>query len=110
MRSSAGQAAVELVALLPLVALVALAVGQALAAGAASAMARHAAEAGAVALIEGADPLAAAWAAVPGWSRERVRVRVSGRRVSVEVRPPALLPGIGALVRARSAAYAGPPR
>jgi hypothetical protein len=95
------------VALLPLLALVALAIGQALAAGAASAMASHAAEAGAVAVLEGRDPIAAAQAAVPGWSRGRMRVLISGRRVVIEVLPPAVVPGVARLLRARSSADAG---
>lgn len=109
-RSCSGQAAVEVVALLPLLALLALAVGQLLAAGAASALAGHAAEAGAVAIIEGSDPVEAARSALPGWSRSRVLVDVSGRRVSVRVRPRVLVPGLASLLAATSAADAGPGR
>ena len=56
MRSERGQSSVEIVALLPLLALVALTVLQLLAAGAASELADHAAEAGAVALLQQRDP------------------------------------------------------
>ena len=77
--SCAGQAAVELVALLPLVVAVALAILQALAAGVAVELAGHAAHSGAVALAEGRDGAAAARAALPGWARSRMRVEVAGR-------------------------------
>jgi len=109
-RACAGQAAIEVVALLPLVALVTLAIGQLLAAGAASALAGHAAEAGAVAVLEGGDPVAAARRALPGWSRSHVHVVVSGRRVSVRVRPPALVPGVASLLDTTVRADAGPAR
>jgi hypothetical protein len=87
----AGQATVELVALLPLAALIALAIGQLLAAGAARELAGNAAEAGAAAILQGADPTAAARDALPGWSRSHAHVRVSGGRVRVTLRPPAPL-------------------
>ena len=81
-RREGGQASVELVALLPLAALIALAIGQLLAAGSARELAGNAAEAGAAALLQGADPTAAARAALPGWSRARTTVDVAGRRPS----------------------------
>lgn len=104
----AGQAAVELALLAPLLVAIVLAVAQLLAAGAARALADHAAEAGAVALLEGADPVAAARAAVPGWSRERIAVRVTGRRVRVRLRPPAPVAALGDLLQASREADAGP--
>lgn len=100
-----GQATIELVALLPLLAAVALAVAQLLAAGVARELARHAAQAGAIAVLEGGDPAAAARAAVPSWSRDRVRVDVEGRTVTVVVRPAGPLPN---LLTARANASAGP--
>jgi hypothetical protein len=102
-----GQAAVEVVALVPLVVAVALAVLQALAAGLAAELADHAAESGAVALAEGRDGAAAARQAVPGWSREHVEVLVRGRRVHVRLSPPVLLPGLGHLLAASATADAG---
>jgi len=102
-----GQAAVELVALLPLVVAVALAILQALAAGLAGELAGHAAQSGAVALAEGRDGVAAARAALPGWARSRMRVEVDGGRVRVRVTPPSLLPGMGAWLAARAMADAG---
>jgi hypothetical protein len=106
--ASAGQATVELVALLPLAALIALAVGQLLAAGAAGELASNAAEAGAAAILQGADPTAAARAALPGWSRERATVRVTGRRVEVRLRPRVVAPVLGDRLEATASADAGP--
>ena len=103
-----GQAAVETVALLPLLAAVALAVLQALAAGLAGELADHAAENGAIALARGADARAAAAAAVPGWARGRIDVRVEGRRVLVRLVPATLVPGLGERLAATASAHAGP--
>ena len=103
-----GQATVELVALAPLLIVVVLAAAQLLAAGAAAVLADHAAEAGAVALLQGGDPVAAARAAVPGWSRERMTVRIDGRRVRVRLRPPAPVAALGGLLEASREADAGP--
>ena len=104
----AGQASVELVTLAPLVVVVALAAAQLLAAGAAGELADHAAEAAAVALLQGGDPKAAARAAVPGWSRARMSVRVDGRKVHVRLRPRSPSTLAAELLEARREAYAGP--
>jgi hypothetical protein len=103
----AGQATLELVAAIPLLAAVALAAGQALAAGLARELADHAAEAGAVALLQDGDAPVAARRALPGWARERVSVRVSGGVVRVRLRPPTVIPGVGELLAARAEASAG---
>ncbi len=103
-----GQASVELVALAPLLVIVVLAAAQVLAAGAARELADHAAEAGAVALLQGTDAKAAARDAVPGWSRGRLAVRVDGRRVRVRLRPRAFLPALGGMLEASGDADAGP--
>jgi hypothetical protein len=108
-RSAAGQASVELVALLPLAALVALAIGQLLAAGSARELAGNAAEAGAAALLQGTDPAAAARGALAGWARERATVRVAGRRVEVQVRPRTVIPVLAGRLEASATADAGPP-
>lgn len=105
---SGGQATVEVVALLPLVVLVALAIGQLLAAGAAREAAGNAAEAGAVAILQGGDPAAAARAALPGWSRDRTVLRVRGRRVEVRVRPRTVVPVLASRLEAEAVADAGP--
>lgn len=106
-RGANGQAAVELVALLPLYAAVALAILQSLAAGAAAALADHAAQSAAVAIAQGRDGVAAARASLPGWARDRFDARVAGTRVTVRLTPPSLLPGLGRRLRATAVADAG---
>jgi hypothetical protein len=103
-----GQASVELVALLPLAVLVALAIAQLLAAGAAQETAGNAAEAGAVAILQGTDPAAAARAALPGWSRDRTTVHIARRRVEIRVRPRAVVPLLSNHLEAVASADAGP--
>ena len=104
-----GQASVELVAALPVVLLVALAAAQLLAAGLCREYAAQSARAGAVALLQGADPRAAARAAVPSLPARSVDVRVAGRSVRVRVLPRAAIPGLARLLTAESSADAGPP-
>jgi len=103
-----GQAAVEVVAMLPLLLLIGLAACQVLVAGLAREAAHHAAQAGAMAVLQGGDPVDQARAAVPDWSRRRLSVSVSGRTVRVRVVPPALVPGAGGLLASTSTASAGP--
>jgi hypothetical protein len=107
-RRESGQASVELVVLAPLLVVVAFAAAQLLAAGAAAELADHAAEAGAVALLQNRDAAAAARSAVPGWSHKRMSVRVIGRRVRVRLQPVSPLPGLAGLLEARGEADAGP--
>jgi TadE-like protein len=102
-----GQAAVEVVGMLPLLFLIALAACQVLVAGLAREAAHHAAQAGAMALLQGGDPVDAARASAPDWSRRRLSVGVSGRTVHVRVVPPALVPGAGRLLASSSSAAAG---
>ncbi len=104
----AGQASVELVLLAPLVVLIALSAAQLLAAGAARELAGHAAEAAAVALLQGTDPRAAARESVPGWSRDHMAVRIDGRKVQVRLRPASPIPSLAELLEARAEADAGP--
>jgi len=106
--SQRGQASVELVVLVPLLVAIVLTVAQLLAAGAASELAGHASQAGAVALLEGEDPEAAARDAVPRWSRKRMDITVRGRSVRVRLRPPSPIPGIGDLLTSTRRADAGP--
>ena len=73
-RSEAGQAAVELVAVLPLIALVGVLMWHALMAGQALWMASSAAGAASRAQAVGADPVRAARAALPGLLERDVRV------------------------------------
>ena len=86
-----GQAAVELLAALPVLVGLGLAVAQLLAVGYAAVLAGNAAEAGALALAARANPEASVRKALPGWSRARASVGVHGGRVTVRVRPPALV-------------------
>lgn len=102
-----GQASVEVVALVPVLVLAAGASFEALAAGAGHELAGHAAEAGAIALSEGADPRAAARAAVPDWSRSGLRIRVRGTKVAVRLRPLAPARAIGRLLESEAVADAG---
>ena len=104
---NAGQASVEAVALMPLLLAVVVAAGQLLAAGVSRELAAHSATAGAAALIQGRDARAAARHALPGWAGRRLSVVVSGRAVSVRLRPPGV-PGVAALLEAQAEADAGP--
>ncbi|WP_259314849.1 hypothetical protein [Capillimicrobium parvum] len=94
--------------LLPVLLAVALGAAQLLAAGVAHEAADHAAEAGALAILQGGDPADAARDAVPGWARDRVAVDVAGRRVSVAVEPPSPFPGLADRLTAHASAHAGP--
>jgi hypothetical protein len=96
-----GQASVELLGILPLAL-------QLLAAGSARELACNAAEAGAVALLQGADPAEAARNALPGWSRERAMVHVSHRRVEIRLRPRTVIPIVANHLEAHATADAGP--
>ena len=110
MRSANGQSTVEVVGLLPLLLAVGLGVSSLLSAGAAEQAAGGAAEAGAVALLQGRDARAAANASLRDWPARRTRVVVHGRRVTVRVTPAGPL---GARLRAEVSADAGdrsPPR
>jgi Flp pilus assembly protein TadG len=103
-----GQASVELVLVAPLIVLIVLAAAQLLAAGAAGELADHAAEAAAVAVLQGEDPKAAARDAVPGWSRKRMSIQVTGRRIRVRLQPPSPIPALAGLLEASRDADAGP--
>ena len=93
MHSQDGQAAVEMVALLPWVAAVLLAAWQFALAGDAKASAAVAARAAARAVAVGDDPTTAARERLPVRLRAGSRVRVrDGGGVSVSVRVPALAP------------------
>jgi hypothetical protein len=99
-----GQSTVELVGMLPLLVLAGFAAAQVLMAGAAREFAGHAAEAGAVALLQGGDAAQAARAAVPGWSRGKLSVRVDGPTVRVTVEPASLVPPLADLLAAHAVA------
>lgn len=94
--------------MLPILAIVAAAVLQLLAAGVAAELADHAAEAGAVALVQQREPAQAVKDAVPGWSRDRLSMKVEGRTVHVRLRPAALTSSLADLLAADATASAGP--
>lgn len=105
--SDRGQATVELVASLPAVLLAAAVALQLAAAGAVRELAGSAAEAGAIALIQGQDATRAAREAVPGWTRTHVAISTRRGTVTVTLTPVAIVPGIAGLLRARETATAG---
>ena len=91
MRSSRGQASVELLGALPVVLLFGLVLLQLLAVGYAAVLAGNAAESAALAVASGGEAVPAARHAVPGWSRAGMRVSVRGGRVEVRMRPPSAM-------------------
>jgi Flp pilus assembly protein TadG len=103
--SCRGQSTVEVIGLLPMLLAVGLGAFSLLSAGAARQAAGGAAEAGAVALLQGRDGSDAARAALAGWPRKRTRITLTGRRVTVRVTPRGPL---GPHLRASATADAGP--
>lgn len=104
--SETGQASVELVAALPALLLAALIALQLLAAGYTLTLVDGAAEAGALALASGRPAAAAVRDALPGWAGDAASVQVRGGRVSVSLRPPSIVPGMGARLAVHSEAVA----
>ena len=98
----AGQAALELLAALPVLLVLGLGLSQLLAVGYAAVLAGNAAEAGALAAAANADVAASARRALP--DAARASVHTSGGRVTVRVRPPALVPALGRRLEVRSTA------
>ncbi len=82
-----GQASIELLGAIPALLLLGLVIFQVLAVGYAAVLAGSAAEAGALALAAGSDPESGVREALPGWSRLRARVSVTGGTVRVRLRP-----------------------
>jgi hypothetical protein len=105
-----GQASVELVVSAVLLLIAGLAVFQLLVAGRMSAIADGAAEAAAIAVVNGRDPEDAARAAAPAWARKHVHVRERGGRVQVELSAPPVLSAIRRPVRVTAAAAVRPAR
>jgi hypothetical protein len=75
-----------------------------------SAVADSAAEAAAIALVNGRDPVQAARAAAPGWARDRIDVQKERGHVRVMLRAPAVLRVLRGPVRAQAEASVRPPR
>jgi hypothetical protein len=108
-RHSTGQASIELLGGLPLLIVAGLVALQLLAVGYSAVLAGGAAEAGALALAAGGDPRAGAHEALPGWSRARARVSVSGDVVRVRLRPPSPLEIVGRRLAVHAQAAVGAP-
>jgi len=94
MSSERGQATIEVLGALPVVLLIGMLGLQLLAVGYSAVLAGTAAEAGALALAAGGDARAGVRESLPGWSRARARVTVSGGTVRVRLRPPSPLDGV----------------
>ncbi len=105
---SAGQASVELIGVLPFVMLIALVAFTFLSARTANEQAGEAAEAAAVALLQGSDPRAAAEAALPAAVRRHARVTIDADHVRVHVRPRLPLPGLAERLAGDAQADAAP--
>lgn len=111
-RGERGQASIELLGLLPLIILLALVGFTVVASSTAREQAGEAAEAGALALLQGGeDPRTAARDALPEAIRARATVNVTQRRVHVRVRPrvPLPIPGLADRLAAEATADAGRP-
>lgn len=108
LRSSSGQATVELVALLPLLLTAALSAAALVAGHSAEEQAGIAAQAGAMAVLQGRDPREAARRALPADLRSRATISVDGRRVTVRLRPRLPVAAVAAAMTAEVSADAGP--
>jgi hypothetical protein len=106
MTRESGQAAVELVALVPILLVVVLAAAALLAGHGAREQAGVAAQAGAMAMLQGGDPHGSARTALPDGVRGGARIEIHGRRVTVRVRPR--LPIVAQAMTAEVTADAGP--
>lgn len=93
LRDRRGQAAVELVAVVPVLLVVLLAVAQLAVAGYAMWSAAAAARAGARAAHVGGDAEGAVRSALPAWLEDRARIDAGGP-VRISVGAPALIPGV----------------
>lgn len=103
-----GQAQLELIAGIPVLIAAGLVAMQLLAVGYSQALADGAAEAGAIAVTDGREPVGAAVAALPGWAGGRVEVSAERGRIFVSLRPPSLLPGLGPHLAVESRASGRP--
>jgi hypothetical protein len=104
MRCDRGQALLETLWLVPVAAAVIAAVSMIGIWIYTGSEADAAAEAAAIALIQGADPVVAAKASVPGWAEDPRSLRVTTRdgRVAVSLTPSGLAGGLAPLLAADS--------
>jgi hypothetical protein len=105
-RAGEGQASIELLATVPALVTGAVIALQLAITGYSLHLADGAAEAAALAVAAGTDPVAAATAAMPGWAADGLDVSVEESRVEVSVRPPAPHPSISAALEVSAAAWA----
>lgn len=108
--AEAGQAQLELIALVPTLFAVAAVLIQLMAVGYAQTLADGSAEAAALATASRLPPERAARAALPGWASGRLELDVRSERIEVELVPPTLIPGLGDRLAVRSAAWVRTPR
>ncbi len=95
----------ELLAWLPSILLAGVLCLQLMATGYSLTLADGAAEAGAIALASGELAEPAVEAALPGWAGERIELDVVGGRVTVHLRPPALIEPLGRALEVTSSAW-----
>jgi hypothetical protein len=107
-RDERGQASVELLAGIPALLLAGVISLQLLAVGYSATLADGAVEAGALAVAAGEPAEPAVRSALPGWSRDRVETEVEGGRVTVTVRPPALLDALARGLEVEDSAWVRP--
>ena len=105
-RRAAGQATVELLVFLPFVLMAAFAGATIVGVESTRERANEAARAGAMAVLQGDDPLRAARDVLHKGERNRVRVRA--RRVTVDLPPPLPVRVLLPRLRAKATADAGP--
>ena len=109
MTGERGQASIEVVGFLPLVIVIALAAFTAVAVHTADEQAGEAAEAAALALLQGGSSAReAAIAALPESTRRRASIAISAGRVHVRVRPRLPFPGLAEHLAGDARADAGP--
>ena len=107
MRCERGQALVEAIGAVPAVLLIGLVALQLLAVGYSAVLAGTAAEAGALALASGGDARAGVRESLPGWSRARARISVTGGTVRVRLRPPSPLEAVARRLAVGASASVG---
>ena len=107
--ADSGQASVEAVAGIAALLLAAAVCFQLLATGYSSTLADGAAQAGAVAVVQGKPVDPAVRKALPGWARSRYSVRRLGGRVEVSLRPPSPISSLENRLELTSSAVAESP-
>ena len=110
MRSESGQATVESIAVVPIVAALVLAFGLTAVSIATRVASGEAAEAAAIAMINGSAPRVAAARSIPGWARNGLSVRVTRRSIETTLLPVGVPAQLAGLVAGRAKLWIGPDR